>query len=79
MSQHANTIELVKSLSVGPCSCTYRTASGMTSFCPTTGKTTFHHNPGPKTECLRCRARRCLETDSIEYEQVDHFQLVAHN
>lgn len=32
----------------------------------------FHrHDPGPKKECMRCKARRALEADGVEYDKDD--------
>lgn len=32
----------------------------------------FHrYDPGPKKECMRCKARRALEADGVEYDKDD--------
>lgn len=76
MSQHASIIDLVKGLSRGPCLCMHLMASCGWSCDPVTGKTSAHYDPGSKIECLRCKARTCLEVDGIEYEKVDHTQVI---
>lgn len=68
---HDNVISLVKSLSCGPCSCSYQNGSFSISYDPATGKQTCGGDMGPKTECMRCRARRCLDADGVEYEKDD--------
>lgn len=74
-AEHSNVVGLVKSLSMEPCSCYH----GMGSFTGTintlTGQTEYKTDLGPKTECLRCRARRALEADGVPYEKVDHLTL----
>lgn len=77
MSQTSSVIDLVKGLSCGPCLCMHPMGSGGLSYDPITGKTSAHYDPGPRIECLRCRARACLEADSIEYEKVDHTQVIV--
>jgi hypothetical protein len=74
-----NVIAMVKDLSRGPCSCSYQNGSFGIGWNPTTGKQTFSGDPGPKTECMRCRARRCLEADNVEYEKDDRAFWTLHN
>ena len=33
------------------------------------GNSFFKHDPGPKRECMRCKARRALEADGVEYDK----------
>ena len=73
MLQHV--IDLVRSLSQGRCTCSYPMSSLGWSTDPVTGVQDFHYERGPKEECLRCAARRCLEADGIEYEKVEHVQV----
>lgn len=68
---HENVIDLVKTLSVGLCSCTYPMGRCNIGWDPDTGTTTCESDLGPKVECTRCKARRALEADSIEYVKVD--------
>ena len=65
-----NVINLVKVLAVGHCTCTYPVGSCSMSWDEKTGKSEFKSDPGPKQECLRCKARRVLEADNIEYDKV---------
>lgn len=72
-----NVIDLVRALSRGPCSCIRTMDSCGWSTDPVTGVQDFHYELGPKQECLRCAARRCLQADNIEYEKVDHVPAVV--
>jgi len=63
-----NVINLVKALTVGPCTCTHPAAS-CSMMWDETGKSKFESYPGPKQECLRCKARRALEADCVEYDK----------
>lgn len=65
-----NVIDLVKSLSVGPCTCTYPMAS-CSMMWDAEGRSTHKSDMGPKQECLRCKARQALESDFIEYVNDD--------
>jgi len=69
---HENTIALVKSMTVGVCSC--YTEGGSCSFGMDleTGRPIHSSTPGIKVQCMRCKAREALDADGIEYEKVDH-------
>lgn len=71
----SNVVELVKGLSQGPCGCYYAHSQGGWGYDAASGEIKTDFRPGPKTECLRCRARRALEADGIDYERVDHLPL----
>ena len=70
MDSHSS--ELLKIAAQGPCSCYYAHGSGGWSLDSKTGEAKSNFDLGPKTECFRCRARRALERDGVEYEKVDH-------
>lgn len=77
---HDNVISFVKSLSVGPCSCSYRMGSASSGHYMSDGTyASGHHDPGPKTECMRCKARRCLDADGVEYVKDDRAQWIMTN
>jgi len=70
-----NTIELVKSLSKGPCGCQYNMGSFGVSWDSATGEQKSTYDRGPRTtHCIRCRAREALDADDIEYEKDDRRQ-----
>jgi hypothetical protein len=67
-------VNLIKSLSRGPCSCQYEKDSFSVTWDPTMGKTNYAGDLGPRTQqCTRCRAREALEADGIEYDKDDKF------
>lgn len=67
-----NVIELVKSLSVGPCSCQYNMGSFIMTYDNQTGKHEHFGDRGPRTqECMRCRARTALDADAVRYVKDD--------
>jgi len=70
-------IDLVRTLSQGRCACFCPMGSAGWTTDPLTGTQEFHCERGPKEECLRCAARRCLEADGIEYEKIDHVQVIV--
>jgi len=71
----SNVVGLVKSLSMGPCSCYRGMGSCSWSYNSQTGEADYKTDPGPLTTCLRCRARQALEADGIDYEKVDHLPM----
>lgn len=81
LTMHENIISLVKSLSVGGCSCYHANGRGsMGGYDPATGHyVPGTYDPGPKTECMRCRARGCLEADGVEYEKDDRVFYTSYN
>jgi hypothetical protein len=76
---HANTISLVKSLSVGTCSCYEINGSCGMGYDPTTGKSTYTSKSGTKIKCMRCKARDALDADGVEYEKDDRVFYTVHN
>ena len=71
------TIDFVKSLTPGPCSCEYNMGSCSIPYYDTvTGETSpGHYDRGPRTRhCIRCQAREALEADGIPYEKDDRPQ-----
>jgi hypothetical protein len=66
-----NTIALVKSMTVGGCTCYEVGGSSNFGMDPETGQSTFSSTPGTKIQCMRCKARQALDTDGIEYEKID--------
>jgi hypothetical protein len=69
---HDNTIALVKSMTVGGCTCYEVGGSCFFGSDPETGQPTFGSTPGTKIQCMRCKARAALDADGVEYEKVDH-------
>lgn len=65
-------VEFAKSFTRGPCSC-YHPMASMSWGMDENGKSTYRHDPGPKKECMRCKARRALEADGIEYDKDDSY------
>ncbi len=68
-----NSINLVKALTVGPCTCVYPMSSCSSGYySQETGEfVPGKYDPGPKQECLRCRARVALAADGVEYVKED--------
>lgn len=69
---HENTIAIVKSMTVGGCSCYVQGGSYSFGTDLETGQPTHSSTPGIKVQCMRCKAREALDADGIEYEKVDH-------
>jgi hypothetical protein len=78
-SMHKSTIDLVKSLGRGTCTCYFSMGSSYSEVDLTTGKFINTYDKGPRQTCLRCQAREALEADKIEYEKVDVLPYVAYN
>jgi hypothetical protein len=72
-------VGFVKSLTMGPCGCYYPNGSFSMSWDPVTGKQKMESDTGPKTQCMRCRARACLEADGIPYDKDDRGFWSMHN
>jgi hypothetical protein len=78
-TMHDNIISMVKSLSIGPCRCQYPYGQASVGWDPVKGTSTMSFEAGPKTECMRCKARTALEADGIEYEKLDGANWTMHN
>jgi hypothetical protein len=75
------TVNLVKALSVGRCSCYHINGSGnIATFDPMTGEVTpGHYNPGHLVQCLRCQAREALDADGVVYTKDDRMIMTVQN
>jgi hypothetical protein len=69
---YENTIALVKSITVGRCTCYEMGGSCSFSVDPETGKPIYNSTSGTKIQCMRCKARTALEADGVEYEKADY-------
>ncbi len=74
------TIGLVKSLTVGRCSCYHVNGRGQHRHLPMTGEVTpCHYDPGTLVKRLRCQAREVLEADGVEYTKDDRMIMIPMN
>jgi hypothetical protein len=73
---HEKIIALVKSLSIGPCSCRYDCGSASSGYYDYLHETFVPgiSERGPRTHhCNRCIAREALEADGITYTKDDRW------
>lgn len=67
------TIDLVKQMTIGPCTCYH--INGSLSI----GPEATSLDMGTRVECARCKARAALEADGIDYNKDEPWQYVVRN